>query len=146
MFTFKPLLILKTLMIALVSFTACSSPQANVPATPPTLGSNYTGLWRGEVTDNIGNADVDIALTQAGTSLTGELLLSFSVGLSQATAKGTVSGRVNETRAELWLVPEDKTYCAYHAVANRSENRLEGSYVGIDCKEDIQGTLTLKKQ
>jgi len=136
---------LKSLGAALLLLlAACSSPTLAPPPDAPS--SSYTGIWLGEVADNVGDATVEMTLVQTGNSLTGELLLGFSAGLTRANATGTATGRTNGTSVELWLVPNDADYCAYHAVANRSGITLQGSYKGIDCQEEIDGTLTLKKQ
>ena len=130
--------------VLLLLLAACSTPHLTPP--PPAPSASYTGTWLGEVTDNVGEAEVDMVLIQTGTTLTGELVLSFSVGLVRANATGTATGRVDGASVELWLVPDDEGYCSYHAVANRSGNSLEGSYEGINCQADIEGTLRLQKQ
>lgn len=135
----------RSLGVALLFFlAACSSPQLTPPPLAPS--SSFTGLWLGKVADNVGAAAAEMVLIQTGTSLTGELVLSFSVGLVKHNATGTATGRVDGASLELWLVPDDANYCSYHAVASRSGGTLQGSYEGIDCREKIEGTLTLRKQ
>ena len=136
---------LKSLGVAaLLLLAACSSPSLTLPPDAPS--SSFTGIWLGKVTDNVGDAEVKMTLVQTGATLTGELVLSFSVGLVTSNATGTATGRVNGASADLWLIPDDADYCAYHAVVNRSGDDLQGSYEGIDCREEIEGTLTLQKQ
>ena len=131
-------------LLVLFSLAACSTPELDPPPDAP--AESYTGTWVGEATDNIGGADATLALVQTDDTLSGEVLLTFSVGLIKESAKGTVTGTVTDEGVEMRLEPNDPDYCPYFAKATRSGTALEGTYQGVGCRETIEGTLELQKQ
>ena len=87
-----------------------------------------------------------MTLIQTDKTLAGEIVLSFSAGLTSYSALGTVTGTITEDSVELYLEPDDPNYCPYRAVASRSGNTLQGTYRGVGCREEIRGTLALEKE
>ena len=124
--------------------SACSSPHLAPP--PPAPAESYTASYTGSAVDNVGRADVEMVLIQAGDVLTGNVLLNFAVGLARYSAAGDVTGRVDGDTLRLRLTPADPDYCPYQATVTRSSAKLEGNYVGVGCIEQIKGTLKLERQ
>lgn len=129
-------------LLALLS--ACASPHLAPPPAAP--ADSYTGSYLGSAADNLGRAGVEMVLVQTDDSLSGEVLLSFAVGLARYTAAGDVSGRVDGGTLRLRLTPDDPDYCPYQARLERSGAKLVGSYTGVGCVGDLKGTLSLEKQ
>lgn len=135
---------LLTLTCLLWLLPACASPHLTPP--PPAPASSYTGSYLGSAADNLGRTDIEMVLVQADDALTGEVILTFAVGLARYSAMGKVTGQVNGESLELNLTPDDRDYCPYRASMTRSGAFLEGSYVGVGCIGDIEGTLSVRKQ
>ena len=134
-------LVLLVLSVALLS--ACGT-QAEVAPTP-TDSERLDGRWTGRAKDNFGAADVTLDLTSTGTTLTGDVVLRFSLGLSSYSAEGTIGGSYKGETVTMEIVPSDDKYCPYRATLSHENEVLEGSYEGIGCKEAINGVLNLSR-
>ena len=134
----------RALFLATLLLSACASPRLAAP--PPAPASSYTGRYLGDAADNLGRADVELVLVQSDDTLTGEVLLTFRVGLARYTVAGEVTGSADGDTLELTLTPADPDYCPYRARLTRMGVKLAGTYLGVGCTETIKGTLELKKE
>jgi hypothetical protein len=140
-----PLTLLRLALLFTVLLSACGTPRL-APPPPDAPQAGFTGLWRGEARDNFGRGVLELSLVQSGEDITGDALLTLSVGLLRHSAAGTVTGRAEGDRLFLRLTPDDPLYCSYVAVAERVGDRLQGSYAGEHCRGEIAGSVTLGRQ
>jgi hypothetical protein len=84
--------ILATFLVSAVVFGGCNSTQMTSNPTPATL--NVTGTWGGDVTFQDVTARMTWMLSQAGTNVSGPVLVALSSGtvLLNGMLMGTVSG------------------------------------------------------
>ncbi|MCA9835882.1 MAG: hypothetical protein KC422_03170 [Trueperaceae bacterium] len=150
------------MVVVMLCLSACSSldtisdpppqPGPSEPETPETTNpetgepENFSGQWLGKVIFEDYEADLELRLEQDLVFLRGEGLLKVDEPFYKTSLKGKVSGMLKYDEVSFELVPDDPDYCYYRAKAIRNTERLEGSFVGVNCVDDaIRGSFVVEK-
>ncbi len=106
------------------------------------FGTSLAGTWSGTYTSlNGGGGLLLMQLEVSGESVTGTWESSFP----GAVLTGTVIGSADDLIA-LQLVPTALPECPYNVVAEKSRDRLTGSYQSACAPLITSGNFALKKQ
>ena len=125
-----------------VVLSACSSssvPSSQVPATPTNVSGQYTGTAHDSVS---GNATSSLNLSQTGTSLGGDLILTFSATNTIAAVTTLAYNQQTQGLAGTAVATIGTATCTFSVIGtyNPSTAAIAGSYTATNNCSGENGT------